>query len=380
MSNKIFRKSGFKIGALVATLTVAMFMILNFMVLQKSEESFIKIVEKTISEEISKKKEYPPDFPNGGGILRYTLEGVKRLQPLQKEFTQDFQSSVLRMGLISIFVSFIIGYAASSIFTRPLEKLTKEMKKLRQNNYQVAIEKTNTVEFDHVLKEFNLLAQELGRVEELRKDLISDTSHELKTPLTALKAQLEGVSEGVLKMDKKRAQDLLEQVDRLDSLVETLQEYTRLRNKTHEINKKSTNLSKLTKKVTSRKKKSLKESKMQLRMDIPSSLLIDADVNLIPQVLENLIDNALSYSKAKTLYITATNKRIVIEDDGVGVSKNHYQDIFERFFRVEKSRNRTTGGLGLGLAIVREIVEAHGWSIKAYKSEHGGLAIEITFG
>lgn len=378
MISKLLRKSGFKIGVLVASLTVAMFMILNFMVLQKSEESFIKVVEQTISEELENREEFMFGGPRGG-ILRFTLEGIERLQPLQEEFTQDFQSSVLRMGLLSIFVSFIIGYAASSIFTRPLEKLTKEMKKLRQNNYQVDIEKTNTEEFDNVLKEFSLLAKELGRVEELRKDLISDTSHELKTPLTALKAQLEGVSEGVLKMDKKRAENLLEQVERLNSLVETLQEYTRLRNKTYELSIKPIMLAKIVKKIASSKKKSLKKSKIILHVDIPSKLRIDAETHLISQVIENLIDNALSYSKAKNLYISATSKGIIVEDDGVGVSKKHYQDIFERFFRVEKSRNRKTGGLGLGLAIVREIVEAHGWRIEAHKSGHGGLSIEISF-
>lgn len=378
MSNRIFRKSSIKIGALVATLTVAMFIILNFMVLQKSEESFIRVVETTLTEELDAREDVQMHIPRGG-ILRFTLEGIERLQPLQEEFTQDFQSSVLRMGLLSVFFSFLIGYAASSIFTRPLEKLTQEMKKLRQNNYKVDIEKTNTEEFDNVLNEFNLLAKELSRVEELRKDLISDTSHELKTPLTALKAQLEGVKEGVLKMDKKRAQDLLDQVERLNSLVETLQEYTRLRNKTYEIKKEKTNLSKLTKKAADSKKKDLKEAKIKLHTDIPDSLIVQAESNLISQVLENLIDNALSYSKAKNLYISATSKKITVEDDGVGVNKKHYQDIFERFFRVEKSRNRKTGGLGLGLAIVREIVEAHGWSIKADKSKHGGLAIEITF-
>lgn len=118
-------------------------------------------------------------------------------------------------------------------------------------------------------------------------------------------------------------------------------------------------------KIVEQFKNNLAEKKMSVHLDFPDDYTLTADYSLMTRVLTNLFDNAIRYSQGTNIGLIADEKQIVLADNGVGIPVNHLQDIFERFFRLDKSRNRQTGGSGLGLSIVREIVEAHGWKIKA---------------
>lgn len=365
----IFKKSSVKIGFLVAGLFISLLLFLNYSVLTQSQESFSNVVEKLSQE--------TPELPMGRGrdlnILRFTLAGTERLQPLHEEFRDNLSNSLISTITISIILSFLIGYASSKLFTKPLNSLVKGMKQLRENNYKEKLSKTGTEEFDIVVDEFNELSKELNRVEELRRELVTDTSHEFKTPLTSLRAQLEGLQDGVLKFNKTRATELLEQVTRLTSLVNTLDEYTRLRSKNSKLKKKNIKVATLLNSIIKKIKTDIK-----ITIEIEKGLIIKCDKELTSRVLENLIENSIRYSKGKNIIIKATSKTIIVQDDGIGVSNKHLKDIYERFYRIEKSRNRKSGGMGLGLAIVKEIVEAHGWSIKSPKLRNKGFKTVIT--
>jgi signal transduction histidine kinase len=265
-----------------------------------------------------------------------------------------------------------IGYLISRTIAKPLDKLSDGLKKLRQSHYQLRLPgDSGSEEFNEIVKEFNSLAAELQRVEELRKNLISDASHELRTPLASLQAQLEGVQDGILKMDPDRIKLLQTQVARLHELTNGLQDYAYYRSQSIKIEKKPVLVRAFVVKIISAYSSRLEEKKIAVKLDIPERLTIDADSALLERIFNNLIENAIRYSQAAQVTINASEKQIIFSDNGIGIPPEHLNNIFERFFRLDKSRSRSTGGMGLGLSITKEIVEAHGWRIQAQAPADG---------
>jgi signal transduction histidine kinase len=356
-------KTSIKITVFIAFIFLFLFLLLDLVVIRNSRDSFVRTIQGI---EVPKQAQSAPiNSTQPYSIFYFDKQtGQIRVQPLRDKFTDDFQKSIAAVLLIGLVLIVFVGFVSSRIVVAPLQRLLAGINNLKQNNYKFKIEKTGTSEFDIVIDEFNRLTSELNRIEELRKDLISDTSHELKTPLTSLKGQLEAVKVGVLEMDADRAKLLIEQVERLDNLVESLQEFSRLRNKSFQLNISKINLLSLVNSLKELKKDDLEQNKLEIELNIDQSLEIEADREKLQRVFENLLTNAIKYSKGTKIFISANDKEIIFKDNGVGIGEEHLPYIFERFYRVEKSRNRKTGGLGLGLSILKEIIESHKWEIE----------------
>lgn len=372
-----------KLGVQVALINIGLFMIVFTVIvaitLNRSQQVFSAVVNSGVPtygtgyvQQLN-----PTDIGNKWDIIQFDTYGVKRATPLDVQFRDRFSESIISILLLAIGLGGLTALIISFVIMSPLEKLKSGIQKLRENNYKQELNIDGPAEIEVLIQEFNQLARELQKVEELRRDLISDTSHELKTPITGLKGQLEGIKDGILKPDKKRISDLLVQVDRLHELVESLQTYSRLRGKSLKPKLKKVALRKLAQKVASQFEPQLKDKKIELQLNINSKLTVQADEDLLTQVLNNLFENAIRYSQAKVITISADEHQIKFEDNGIGISQEHLPYIFERFYRVEKSRNRDTGGLGLGLAIVKEIVEAHSWKIIAASGKGTTFSIAL---
>ncbi|MBL8014710.1 MAG: two-component sensor histidine kinase [Candidatus Doudnabacteria bacterium] len=359
---RILTSFWFQIACVMSGMFILLFGIGNLIVFNTGSDTFLTVVRD-------------PEFqvqtiPGTGNVIVTPFVEAQRVTPLHERFRERFQSSLMSVTLIAGLASIIIGVAASQIITSQVKTLRGGMKSLRSNNYRVKLDRTGTAEFDELINEFNNMVDELHKVEELRKDLISDTSHELKTPVTSLKGQLEGIRDEVLEATPERIKTLLDQVDRLQNLVDTLQTYSRLRSKAVELKKDDVAMKELVDELALQNETALKKAKVKLKNEISGDLRLRADRHLLAEVFQNLIDNALRYAKATQITISASGNVITFADNGKGIDAKHLPYIFERFYRVEKSRNRATGGMGLGLAIVKEIVEAHGWEISA-QSEKG---------
>ncbi len=366
MTNWMFNRTGIKITLLISISFTILLLILNFIVINRSRDTFVAVVHDRVV--------YTPFGPQTVNVV----EPVST-ETIENQFADQFQNSLLVVYGLGILASVIIGMLVSRLITQPLRKIELGIKKLEESDYQFEIQHTGGTEFQHLIDEFNHLAQELAKMEALRKDLISDTSHELKTPLTTLMAQLQGIKDGVLEIAPERVDMLLDQVYRLNDLVERLQEYSRLRSKTGKLKLVKFDLKADLDKVTESYTARLNKAKVKLQFQIPHKLTITADKPLFERIIINLLENSLKYAKGSVITISATETQITFADNGVGIGDEHLPYIFERFYRVEKSRNRDTGGLGLGLAIVKEIVEAHGWKISAETPEDGkGVEFRIT--
>jgi len=364
----MINKTAIKITVLVALLSTGLFILLNFVVINRSEKAFVAVL-RTVPLETNQS--------TSSDIITLSYAGKFLDQPIIQKFKEEFQESLLLVSIIGVGSSFIIGFLTAQIIVLPLRNLRIGIHKLRKSNYKFELERTGTQEFDELIDEFNHLTKELEKVENLRKDLLSDTSHELKTPIMSLTGQLEGIKDGILEPTKDRISLLLKQVDRLGDLVEKLQEYSRLRSKTASLNKSEFEFNTLVNEIIAQYKEVFKSKKIDFVYDVQSGLVINADKTLIERVFINFIDNALKYSTSSKVELIADDKKIIFQDNGNGVNEEHLPYLFERFYRVEKSRNRETGGLGLGLAIVKEIIEAHGWEIKAENRKKGGLRFVV---
>ncbi|MFA6043078.1 MAG: HAMP domain-containing sensor histidine kinase [Patescibacteria group bacterium] len=369
MTFQIFIRSiAFRVGVSVALLFIVLFGSLYFFVERRGERAFTDVVTTW----------------NGrfGIITPFDdpqMPWSNRIAEPRQEFRARFRNSLLFIGGLGVLGSVAIGALVASMITRPLRKVGEGMQKLRASDYNHKLAPAPAAEVDALVTEFNALTDELRRTDELRKTMISDVSHELATPITSLMAQLEAISDQVVPLDVVRIGKLRTQLDRLHSMVDGLQEYTRLRSRAVSLQRQMVDLRQVVDAVLNTHEQTIRTARMAVHVDIAAGATLQADPKLLEHVLNNLVANALRYSQGKTLAIRHTPNQLVVEDDGVGIPAEHRQNIFERFFRMEKSRSRETGGLGLGLAIVKEIVEAHGWRIRAEQSQYStGAAFVIT--
>ncbi len=309
-----------------------------------------------------------------GNLFLVKQSPVAPVEVIRKQFNDSLFNTLFFAGALGLLMSLIAGVIFSIIITQPLRELRLGIANLKRSKFKNKLIKTGESEFDQVIEEFNDLAGELEYQETLRKDLISDVAHELKTPITSINGQIQGMIDGVFDADEKRLNSTLEEVQRLNSLIDMLYEYTKLRTKLPDKKIEDVNIYNLIEEVTkSMEQKSFKNN-IKLSNNVDKQLTISTDKYLLQRVFINIIDNAIKYSKGNQILVSNHNNRITISDNGVGIPEADIKKIFERFYRVEKSRNRTTGGLGLGLAIVKEIVEVLGGEIEAKNNPHKGVS------
>ncbi len=358
-----------RVAFIFAFTMTALLLALSAVVTRQGRDSFQHTIQ-----------EFRLDAATGGVVIGppISLSASKFGSP-QDFFNDRFNGALIWITLVGILLSLLLGAViAREMISKPLKRLQKAIAQLKNRNFVKDVDPTGLAEFDEVVGDFNELARELTRAEELRQNLISDTSHELKTPVTSLQVQLEGMRDGLIPLEVERVDLLLKQVDRLTDLIDRLQEYTRLRNRTASLKLVVLPVKELVEEVIADLASQLAASGIQVVVSAAEKLTIKGDKNLMEQVISNLILNTIRYSGAKKLTIKATTAGLELGDNGKGVPVDALPHIFERFYRVERSRNRSEAGLGLGLAIVREIIEAHGWSIAATNT-HPGLKFTITW-
>lgn len=277
--------------------------------------------------------------------------------------------------LIALGTPVVLGLLAARFVRRPLHQFNEAIASLEQSNYKVQLQSMDIHEFDEVFMRFNNLINRLRHEEKLRKDLVSDTSHELNTPLTTMIGQLTAMQEGKYPLTKERVATLKDQAERLAELVQQLGAYTKARMPdTGE--PEDIHLRQFCEEIINHFSLDLKQKGITVRLHLPENYIIHANYSALQQILTNFIQNTLRYSQATEVTIEATAHLLLFSDNGKGVPSENLPYLFERFYRVDKSRSRATGGLGLGLAIVRELAESQGWTVTAV-ARHPGLTFVL---
>jgi signal transduction histidine kinase len=231
-------------------------------------------------------------------------------------------------------------------------------------------------EVGQLAQAFNRMSDELEHVERSRRDLVANVSHELKTPIAAIRAHLENLLDGVERPDPATLQVMLEQSDRLTRLVDQLLDLSELESGDVPLRREPFELGPVVSQVLSEIEVAGGTGGVELRDELAAGLPpVDADAERIHQVLFNLVDNAVRFTPPGGAVTVRAERhdaavRIEVVDTGVGIAPEHLPRLFERFYRVDQARSRGAGGTGIGLAIARSVVEAHGGQLRA-ESELG---------
>jgi signal transduction histidine kinase len=228
------------------------------------------------------------------------------------------------------------------------------------------------------------MSDDLERAEKLRRNLVADTAHELRTPLSNIRGYLEAIRDDVVKPDTKTINLLYEEVTLLTRLVEDLQDLALAEANQLKLVRQPENIKGILEQAVSAAGAQALSKGVSLLASFGSGLpLCDIDAQRIKQVLHNLLDNAIVHTPpAGTVTVDATDQgawvEISVTDTGEGIPAEDLPNIFERFYRVDKSRSRSTGGHGLGLTIARRLVEAHGGIINAQSEPGKGARFSFT--
>ncbi|MFC1633106.1 sensor histidine kinase [Patescibacteria group bacterium] len=302
------------------------------------------------------------------------------LKPLRsKDITEPFKTTIVNTLILSsgigIIVALFVGAGVSIQIIRPLSRLKKAVRKVSKNDYKTRVPVEGSAEIRSLMIDFNKLIEKLEHTEKLRENLVTDVAHELKTPLTKMRGQVEGIRDGLYQADDKKMNQILSDISQLEYLVERLQEIIQVQAGKQDLKKKDVKVLKLVDDVVA----GYSKKGIQTKVEIKEDLQIKADRGKLREIIDNLIENAFKYTEKGVISITANAKSLIIKDTGLGIPKKDLDNVFERFFRVDKSRSSKTGGAGLGLAIVKDLVDAHGWTINVKSKLKTGTTFTIKW-
>ena len=310
--------------------------------------------------------------------------GIISQKALMAQADQNFANQQAKSFLISliaaVFISIIIGFIGSRVFSRPIDKLSKATKTLTQGDYNIDPPVAGNDEIAQLGRDLYILSQTLSSNLHSKNQWIADISHELRTPVAVIKAQIEAMLDGIRKPTDENLMVFSNQIDDLSKLINDLHELSMSDLGAMNYQFDEINLSKVLTQVLHE----LPINEFDVQNEVTESLFIFADQRRIEQLFRNLMQNTIKYTDApgKILIEAKQEKDLIIinwHDSGPGVTDEQLERLFERLYRAENSRNKKSGGSGLGLSICQNIVSAHQGKIFATHSHLGGINITIEF-
>jgi signal transduction histidine kinase len=286
-------------------------------------------------------------------------------------------------ALVALALALVLVQLLAHGMTYPLREMVAAARGMARGDYSQRVTATSRDEVGELARAFNAMAAELEQVDRLRRDLVANASHELRTPIGALQARLENLVDGVEEADHETLEGLLAQVQRLGALTEQLLDLSRLESGAVPLRVAEVGALELLERIASdwRSRTTGRGVELEVRVD-PPDLALHADEQRLRQVIDNVLANAVRHSPpggTVALRAAADGDRAWLEvvDDGPGIPPGEAELVFERFYRSDQARSADEGGTGLGLAIARWIVELHRGSITVDRERARGCRIVV---
>ena len=265
---------------------------------------------------------------------------------------------------IAILVAAAVTFLISRHITRPIEQLTAAVQEMARGRTPASVAVSGRDEIAQLATSFNAMSDAIATQQELRKRMVGDVAHELRTPVTNLRCELEAVQDGLAPPD---IASLYEEVLHLQHLIDDLQDLAVADARGMKLQPEPLDLVAALEQIVKRP------------VDASSHPIVLADPLRLGQIMRNLLTNAAAYEPVRVAVRSDGRDAIVsVSDSGPGIPPEELENIFERFYRLDPSRARAGGGAGLGLAIVRRLVELHGGHVWAENGPHGGAIITFT--
>ncbi len=330
--------------------------IINFIDSDKSRE----VIKLNNPNNDSKSIMYNIKVNDGYLFLNTSLEDVDSI-------TSILRNKLIYVTMIIIVLAILISIHLSKMLNEPIINITNEAKKLSKGNLKLNFEESNIKEIDELANTLIYANNEINKTDELRRDLLANVSHDLKTPLTMIKAYAEMLRDIDNLSDDKKRENLniiIDETDRLNILVNDILNLSKLESNKETLDKSEFDLVELIKKIVKKFDILVEKEKYEFILDMPKKAYVFGDKNKISQVIYNLVNNAVNYTgKDNKVYINVIeNKKsylVEIKDTGKGIKEEELNIIWDKYYKNEKNHKRNKVGTGVGLSIVKNILESH---------------------
>jgi signal transduction histidine kinase len=285
-----------------------------------------------------------------------------------------YDAAVTNVVLVAVAVALLASVALSVVLARrlaqPLADIGDAARRVAAGDHSVRVPLTGPRETRDLADSFNQMAISIGEQEQIRRDFIANAAHELRTPLTNLQGYLEALRDGVIEADPQTYASLLEEADRLVRLSRSLEALAEGDSADAVTKVEEVDLAQQIRSAVELAQPSIERAGLTVTVDVPDRLMARANPDHLAQVLANLLSNAVRYSpRGGTIHVRAERESadlmVSVTNSGEGIPAGDLGRVFERFYRVEKSRDRAQGGAGIGLAIVKQLVESAGGKVGA---------------
>lgn len=290
----------------------------------------------------------------------------------ERAFLTSVHQSLNWVGAVILISGLVVSYALARSITVPLRKLSCAVEEIIKGQFGKKVEVETLDEVGNLAIAFNRMTETLETNKRLRKRLLADIAHELRTPLAVMQGHLEGMLEGVIEADKEQIASLYDETVHLSRLIKDLRDLSLAEAGQLTLDRQPTDINQLILRAVQMLKPLADEKTILLEHDLGQIPLIQADAGRISQVLYNLLTNALRHTPVSGAIkiLTSTDRfhnkqmvKIEVRDSGIGISSEDLPHIFSHFYRADQSRNRKSGGSGIGLSIVKQLVEIHGGTV-----------------
>ncbi|WP_105300798.1 sensor histidine kinase [Anaerococcus marasmi] len=313
-------------------------------------------------------------------LVEYSVDytTVNRLQ-------DDFRQAVIYAITSSLIIGFVIAIILSTNISKPIVEMNDFTVKIKEGIYESLADKESDIsEISNLQNNINFLSESLKKQEDIRMRYAQDISHELRTPLTNLKLYIEALDDGVMEFDETTVQSLNGEINRLQVLIDGLKDSFNESVEMGKLNLEEVNISEMLDGIANGFMANFINRNISLSKDIKPEVYLVTDRNKLLQVIQNILSNAIKAIDRDgniEIKLSEFNKKVFIEisDDGVGIDSDKLDMIFERFFRIDDSRNTKTNGVGLGLAISKNFVEALNGKIDVKSKINEGSSFILTF-
>lgn len=298
-------------------------------------------------------------------------------------FLDSLNKILFVVGISSIIGAAIAGVILAKRLSIPIARATEITKEISEGNYAIRFESdVRTQELAELSEAVNHMAGSLETQEMIRRRLTSDVAHELRTPIANVSSQLEAIIEGVWEPTPERLQSCYDELGRISNIIYDLEKLRQIEDENMVLDRESVDLLEVSQAVRKAFEPELERKQLTCTVTGESSV-VSGDQKRLHQAIFNLVSNAVKYSTEGghiQIHVDDGEKTVslIVEDQGIGISEEDLPLIFERFYRTDRSRNRKTGGSGIGLTIVKAIVQAHGGKITVESKEGYGSRFVVT--
>lgn len=293
------------------------------------------------------------------------VEAGESAEHARQMYDESVTTVVVAAVIVAALASVALAMFLAGMLARPLEEVGRAARRVAAGDYAARVPRSGPEELVSLADSFNQMAASLERQEQMRRDFIGNAAHELRTPLTNLQGYLEGLRDGVIQADRATYESLWDEAERLVRLSRSLDALAEGEESEGPSRFETVDLVMAIRSAIDLAQPVLDRAGLDVVLDLPAALPARANPDHLAQVLGNLVSNAARYTPAGGTVTVRAERRpadllVSISNTGDGIPAEDIDRVFERFYRVEKSRDPSRGGAGIGLAIVKQLVEAGG--------------------